>query len=174
MRKRSASVFLIGPMGAGKSTVGRRLAKRLGLEFVDADQVLEQRTGVDIPRIFDVEGEAGFRDRESRLLDELTARHGIVLATGGGAILRDTNRRMLGGRGRVLYLRAGVDTQLARTHGSDRPLLQGQDPRARLQALQAERGPLYDELADVVVDTDHGSMDAVVEQIVEQLERIAP
>ncbi|WP_440996381.1 shikimate kinase AroK [Arhodomonas sp. SL1] len=174
MRRSSAPVFLIGPMGAGKSTVGRRLAARLGLEFVDCDATLEARTGVDIPRIFDIEGEEGFREREGRLLDELTAREGIVLATGGGAVLREANRRMLGARGRVVYLRADVDTQLARVRDSDRPLLRTDDPRARLEALAAERNPLYESIADVTVDTGSGSMDAVVEAIMEQLERIAP
>jgi len=163
-------IFLIGPMGAGKSTVGRRLARRLGLEFIDCDQALEARTGVDIPRIFDVEGEAGFRRREAALIEELTARPGIVLATGGGAVTDPENRRRLAERGLVVYLRAAVDTQLARTRHSSRPLLQCAAPRERLEALLAERAPLYEQLADLIMDAAEGGPERLAARIAARLE----
>ena len=162
-------VFLIGPMGAGKSTIGRRLAERLGLDFVDLDTAIEARTGVDIPRIFDIEGEAGFRRREAELLEELTAHHGIVLATGGGAVLDAANRQYLNQRGLVIYLRAGVATQLARTRNSQRPLLQGEDPEARLRSILETRAPLYESLADLGIDTEDGMPDRIAEQLANQL-----
>ncbi len=163
-------VFLIGPMGAGKSTIGRRLARRLGLEFIDLDAALEARTGVDIPRIFDIEGEAGFRRREAELLDTLTRQAGIVLATGGGAILNADSRRHLGSRGVVIYLRARITTQLARTRGSSRPLLQAADPAARLQQLLDERAPLYESLADLCVDTEDGNPDRLAAELADRLQ----
>lgn len=158
-------IFLIGPMGAGKSTVGRRLARRLGLEFVDCDRALEARTGVAIPRIFDIEGEAGFRSREAALLEELTARPGIVLATGGGVVMDPENRRRLAERGLVVYLRASVDTQLARTRHSSRPLLQCADPRGCLETLLAERGPLYEQLADLTMEAAEGGPERLAARI---------
>lgn len=169
MRQRDR-IFLVGPMGAGKSTVGRRLARRLGLEFVDCDQALEARTGVDIPRIFDIEGEAGFRRREAALIDELTRRRGIVLATGGGAVTDPLSRQHLSERGTVVYLRASVETQLARTRHSSRPLLQCADPRGRLTDLLAARGPLYEAIADIVVDSAEGSPERLATQIAGQLQ----
>lgn len=148
------NVFLVGPMGAGKTTVGRRLAHMLGLEFLDSDALIIERTGVDIATIFDIEGEEGFRNRESRILDELTARQGIVLATGGGAITRETNRNALRSRGYVIYLTVPLELQLRRTRRDrKRPLLQTSDPRARLEQLNRERDPLYREAAHWVVDT---------------------
>jgi shikimate kinase len=159
-------------MGAGKTTIGRRLARTLGLEFVDADHALEERTGVDIPRIFDIEGEEGFRRRETGILRELTERAGIVLATGGGAVQSDTNRRLLAARGIVVYLRASVDTQLSRTRQSDRPLLQTASPRERLQALFDDRSPLYEEVADIVVDTDNGGVERIVADIIKRIDEI--
>ncbi|MEJ2653359.1 MAG: shikimate kinase AroK [Gammaproteobacteria bacterium] len=141
-------------MGAGKSTIGRHLAKSLGMEFVDSDHELERRTGASIPLIFDVEGEAGFRQREKKLIDELTQRTRIVLATGGGVVLDPDNRAWLRERGRVIYLYATVEQLLTRTaKDRNRPLLQTADPRARLQELLQARDPLYREVADVVVDT---------------------
>lgn len=141
-------------MGAGKTTVGRRLAQLSGLDFVDSDDELQRRTGADIPLIFDIEGEEGFRSREKKLLDELTRREDLVLSTGGGAVLDPVNRARLAERGTVVYLCTSVDDQLERTRmDRRRPLLQTEDPRARLEALFAERDPLYREIADIVVDT---------------------
>lgn len=164
-----ARIFLIGPMGAGKSAVGRLLAQRLGYCFVDSDRTLEERTGVDISRIFDVEGEEGFRSREELILQELTQSSDIVLATGGGAVIREGNRACLQERGIVVYLRTTVDTQLIRTRHSHRPLLQTKDPRFRLQELMQTRAPLYEDLADITVDTDHGTIAAIVDDIIQQL-----
>ncbi|EAR21949.1 shikimate kinase AroK [Nitrococcus mobilis] len=162
-------VFLIGPMGAGKSAVGQVLAQRLGRRFLDSDRVLEERTGVDIARIFDVEGEVGFRAREEIVLQDLTRHDGVVLATGGGAVLRERNRVYLRERGLTVYLRTSIDTQLIRTRHSNRPLLQTEDPRARLQEVMLERAPLYETLADITVDTDHGTIAAIVDEIIQRL-----
>ncbi len=163
-------IFLVGPMGAGKTSVGRQLARRLGLEFVDADHEIERRTGVDIPYIFEVEGEAGFRERERRVLAELTLRPGIVLATGGGAVLDEANRAVLAARGTVVYLHASVGEQLRRTRGDRRrPLLQVADPAARLAELMAVREPLYRAVADLVVETDGRGVRSVVGEIVRRL-----
>lgn len=141
-------------MGAGKSTIGRHLAKSLGLEFVDSDHEIERRTGASIPLIFDIEGEAGFRLREKKVIDELSRRTGVVLATGGGAVLDEENRAHLRERGTVIYLYATVDQLLARTaKDRNRPLLQTSDPRARLQQLLEARDLLYREVAALVVDT---------------------
>ena len=141
-------------MGAGKSTIGRLLAKKLHLEFFDSDREIERRTGADIPWIFDVEGENGFRDREEQIIDELTSLDDIVLATGGGAIKRPANRRVLAERGTVVYLEVSLDAQIARTERDrNRPLLQGDDPAGTLRRLMIEREPLYREIADHVVPT---------------------
>ncbi|HEB98818.1 MAG TPA: shikimate kinase AroK [Thiotrichales bacterium] len=168
--KMPGNIFLVGPMGAGKSTIGRQLARELKHEFVDSDREIEERTGVDIPFIFDMEGEAGFRRREARVIDELTRRSGIVLATGGGAVLDPENRRHLASRGTVIYLRTSVDQQLARTaRDKKRPLLQTEDPRARLEELLREREPLYRSVADIVVETDGRSVRDVVRELVRLL-----
>lgn len=170
-----SSLFLIGPMGAGKSTIGRRLAQVLGMTFRDSDSEIERRTGADIPRIFDIEGEAGFRRREHEILDELTRLPGVVLATGGGAVLDTDNRALLAERGSVIYLHASIDQQLRRTaRDRKRPLLQTRDPRARLKQLMAARDPLYREIADLIVDTDGRSVPAVVKDIVRHLRAPAP
>ncbi|AUM13772.1 shikimate kinase AroK [Ketobacter alkanivorans] len=149
------NVILVGPMGAGKSTIGRQLAQALSYEFVDSDHEIEARTGADIPWIFDVEGEEGFRRREETVIDELTQRDGIVLATGGGAITREANRRAISARGIVVYLKTSIEQQLARTaKDRKRPLLQHAEPRKVLTELMKTREPLYLEVADHVVDTD--------------------
>lgn len=162
----SASIFLVGPMGAGKSAVGRKLAEELGREFLDSDEVIESRTGVDIPYIFEREGESGFRARERQIIDELTQLPGIVLATGGGAAQDPANRAHLGERGRVVYLHASVDQQLRRTRsGRERPMLKGGDPREILEALMAVRDPQFREIADVIVETDGRRVTAVTREI---------
>jgi shikimate kinase len=168
--KTPGSLFLTGPMGAGKSTIGRQLSRQLKMPFHDSDHEIEQRTGVDIPLIFELEGEAGFRKRESAVIDELTRLPDIVLATGGGAILDPENRQHLSSRGQVIYLYASVNQQLKRTRRDrNRPLLQTADPRARLEELMAVRDPLYREIADMIVDTDGMHVRDVVRQIMQQL-----
>jgi len=160
------NVFLVGPMGSGKSAVGRQLAGRLGLEFRDSDTEVEARTGVDIPYIFDREGEAGFRVREREVLDELTQLPQLVLATGGGAVLDHDNRARLRSRGCVVYLRTSVNQQLARTRRSaNRPLLNTPDPRGTLERLMQVRSPLYEQTADLTVDTDGRRVRSVVDEI---------
>ena len=169
--KTPGSLFLTGPMGAGKSTIGQQLSKQLDLPFQDSDHEIETRTGVDIPLIFELEGEAGFRKRESVVIDELTQLAGIVLATGGGAILDPANREHLGNRGKVIYLHASVNQQLKRTRmDRNRPLLQTEDPRARLEELMAIRDPLYREIASIVINTDGMRVRDVVKKILEMLE----
>ncbi len=168
------SIFLVGPMGAGKTTIGRQLAQALGRPFHDSDREIEQRTGVDIPTIFEYEGEEGFREREAAVIDELTRLPEIVLATGGGSVLRPENRHALAGRGLVVYLKTPVSLQLARTaHDRNRPLLQTEDPEARLRALYEERDPLYREVADLTLDTGRLSIRQIVRRIEDRLNRPA-
>jgi shikimate kinase len=165
------NIILVGPMGSGKSAVGRLLADRLGLTLVDSDVEIEARTGVDIPYIFEREGEAGFRAREAEVLDELTQRHGVLVATGGGAVLDPRTRQRLRARGRVVYLRTSVDQQLARTRRTaQRPLLNNPDPRGTLERLMAQRSALYEEVADVTVDTDGRKVKTVVDEILRRLD----
>jgi len=167
------SVFLVGPMGAGKSAVGRKLAEELGCEFLDSDEVIESRTGVDIAYIFEREGESGFRARERQVLDELTKMPGVVLATGGGAVQDAVNRGRLGSRGCVVYLHASVDQQLRRTRTSrQRPMLKGGDAREILEGLMAVRDPQYREIADVIVETDGRRVTAVTREIRRRLEEL--
>ncbi|MCB1823826.1 MAG: shikimate kinase AroK [Candidatus Competibacteraceae bacterium] len=165
-------MFLIGPMGAGKTTIGRRLAQVLNREFVDSDQEIEQRAGASIPLIFELEGEAGFRAREKAVIAELTQRSNLVLATGGGAVLDPDNRNCLRERGFVIYLWATVDEQLLRTRmDSNRPLLQTADPRARLAQLFEQRDPLYRATADLVIQSDGQAVRKVMGRILGVLNR---
>jgi len=167
------NIFLVGPMGAGKSTVGRQLAKTLNMEFVDCDREIEDRTGVTIAVIFELEGEEGFRKRECAMIEQLTERDGIVLATGGGAVLDEENRSRLRTRGFAIYLNAPIELLLERTaRDKQRPLLQTDDPRAMLTALAAEREPLYQQVADMVVKTDRRTARHVVKEIVRILSEL--
>ena len=153
----STNLFLVGPMGAGKTTVGRRVAETLGMQFFDVDHEIEMRSGAEVGLIFELEGEAGFRKRESDLLDELTSCNDIVLSTGGGAVLAATNRVRLRERGFVVYLETTVEQQLRRlAHDRKRPLLVAPDRRERLLALANEREPLYREIAELVIASAHG------------------
>ena len=164
------SVFLVGPMGSGKSAVGRQLARALHLPFHDSDSEIERRTGVDIPFIFDKEGEAGFRQREREAIEALTALEAIVLATGGGAVLLAENRNLLSQRGCVVYLQTSVAQQAERVrHGRNRPLLADGDPATRLGHLMDARAPLYSEIADIVVPTDGRRVNNVAEQVLREL-----
>lgn len=160
------NIYLVGLMGAGKTSVGRLLAKHLGKVFYDCDQEIERATGVKIPVIFEIEGEAGFRAREAKLLAELVSRENIVLATGGGAVLSAANRKLLAGNGIVVYLRAATADLARRTrYDRNRPLLSTADPFARLEQLFAERDPLYREIADIIVDTGSQSLGALAQKL---------
>jgi shikimate kinase len=165
------NIFLIGPMGVGKSTIGRLLASSLDMPFFDSDREIEFATGADIPWIFDVEGEQGFRIREARMIETLSRRKGIILATGGGAILAPESRACLHERGTVVYLRASVAQQLERT-GKDknRPLLQTENPLVKIKGLFKIREPLYRETAHLIIDTSRRSPRTVSADIVRQLE----
>jgi len=164
------NLFLIGPMGAGKSAVGRQLARLMHLEFVDSDEEIENRTGVDISFIFEKEGEDGFRKREVKVIDELSQRQGIVLATGGGVVLDADSRSRLGARGFVVYLHTTVQQQLDRTQrGRNRPLLKNGDKADVLEALMVERDPLYCEIADLTVETDGRRVQSVARDIVDAI-----
>ena len=165
------NIFLVGPMGAGKSTIGRHLAEMLHLEFYDSDQEIERRTGADIAWVFDLEGEESFRVREENVIQDLTELQGIVLATGGGSVLSKETRNRLSARGIVVYLETPIEKQVARTQrDKKRPLLQTkEEPKEVLERLAAERNPLYREIADLTVRTDEQSARAVANQIIEQL-----
>lgn len=172
---RIGKVFLVGPMGVGKTTIGRILAERLGLDFYDSDLQIEASTGADIPWIFDVEGEAGFRAREARMLNELTRKRNIVLATGGGAVLSEENRKRLRKRGVVVYLRATAEQLTERTaKDQSRPLLRDADPEGRIRELLAERDPLYRDVADLVVDASRRNPRNVSRDIARRLDELAP
>ena len=165
------NIFLIGLMGAGKTTIGRQIANELSLEFFDSDHEIEKRTGVTITHIFDIEGESGFRTRETKVLDELTDKKGIVLATGGGAILKAENRQFLMSRGTTIYLYANVDTLFERTSKDrNRPLLQTENPKEKLEELFAIRDPLYRETADIIIDTGKDSVRLALKEILENLQ----
>ena len=164
------SIFLVGPMGAGKSTIGRLLSAELHSEFFDSDKVIEERCGANIPWIFDMEGETGFREREEQVIDELTQMTDIVLATGGGAVLRDANRKHLSSRGTVVYLCTSVEQQLARTaKDRNRPLLQQDNPEQILRELFLQRDPLYRSIADIIIETDQRNPKWVVQELKKRL-----
>lgn len=164
------NVFLVGPMGAGKSTIGRHLADELHLDFYDSDHEIERRTGADIAWIFDLEGEEGFRKREETVIHDLTDKQGIVLATGGGSIVSKNVRNRLSARGIVVYLQTTIDKQVARTQRDKRrPLLQNGDPELVLRSLAENRNPLYEEVADYVIETDDQSARAVANQIINKI-----
>lgn len=169
------NIFLVGMMGAGKTTVGRALAKKLNKRFIDSDHEIEARTGASISLIFEIEGEAGFRQREAEVIADLAAQKDIVLATGGGAVLRPENRACLKSHGTVIYLRASVASVLQRTsHDKSRPLLQTDDPRKRIEELIKQREPLYTEVADIVIDTGRPNVQSLVQAIITQLEQRDP
>jgi len=169
------NIFLIGLMGAGKTTIGRALGRRLHLRFMDSDHEIEERTGVSIRTIFELEGEAGFRARESSTIADLTLRQGIILATGGGAILQEETRHNLRERGIVIYLRARPEDLYKRTkHDRDRPLLQADDPLGKLRDLLAARKPFYEETAHIVVDTADQGVPRLIANIERELLTFQP
>ena len=169
---KNKNIFLIGLMGAGKTTIGRQIASELSLEFFDSDHEIENRTGVSITHIFDIEGEAGFRKRETAMLDELTNKKGIVLATGGGAVLKPENRQFLMSRGTTIYLYANIETLFERTSKDrNRPLLQIDNPREKLEELFEIRDPLYRETADIIIDTGKDSVRLALKEILEKLQK---
>lgn len=168
----SGNIFLVGPMGSGKSTIGRQLAKRLHRRFYDSDREIEKRTGVSISWIFEREGEAGFREREQKTIEELTALDGIVMATGGGAVLSEANRQYLK-RGKVVYLAASAEQLYRRTaRDTSRPLLQVDNRRQQIKQLMAQRDPLYREVADIVLQTGDQSVTRTVNAVLKQLQQL--
>jgi shikimate kinase len=168
---RPQNIFLVGPMGAGKSTIGRQLAQALGYEFQDSDHEIQRRTGVDIATIFEYEGEHGFRSRERQIIEELAAQDNLVLATGGGAVLLPENRQQLAARGLVIYLHCSPEQQYARTaRDRNRPLLETPDRQQTLRDLMAEREPIYRQIADLVVSTERRGTSSVVKEIRRRLE----
>ena len=169
----ASNVFLIGPMGAGKSTIGRQLAALLKKDFLDVDHDIERRTGAAIPLIFEIEGESGFRRRETLAIDELTRKTNVVLATGGGAVLDADNRKALRERGSVVYLRAEIDILVERTRRDrNRPLLQTPDPRAKLEEIMRVREPLYRATAHVIIETDRRNPQMVARDVADNLKSL--
>ncbi|MGA8147139.1 MAG: shikimate kinase [Gallionellaceae bacterium] len=174
IRRSSGNIFLVGMMGAGKTTVGKLLAHNMDKTFVDSDEEIQQRTGVTISHIFDVEGEAGFRRRESIAIQELVKRDNLVLATGGGAVLSEQNRNALRDNGIVVYLKSSVSDLWRRTrHDRNRPLLQTDDPRAKLKSLYEQRDPLYMQSADLIIPTGKQSVHSLVLQLQQELNRFS-
>ena len=171
MKNSVENIFLIGPMGAGKTTIGKLLAQELKLDFYDSDREIESRTGADIAWIFDMEGEEGFRKREAKVIEELSTRSKIVLATGGGVVLLEQNRRFLHSRGTVIYLMTTINQQLERTlRNQKRPLLQNiDDPETKLRDLMKEREPLYREIADYMVMTSRRNAKAVCNELTQHI-----
>ena len=171
--KKYKNIYLIGLMGSGKTTLGKILSKKLDKHFYDSDQVIEEKLGVNVPMIFEYEGESGFRNRESAVIDELTQQRGVVLATGGGVILRPENRSHLAARGLVIYLSASVKQLYKRTRmDRNRPLLQTDNPREQLQRLHDERDPLYREISDLVVETDNRSVQQAIPDLIRKIEQL--
>lgn len=167
---RKQNIFLIGPMGVGKSSVGRLLAKQLQKNFFDSDQVVESLTGANIAWIFDIEGEAGFRKREAKVIDDLTNKQNIILSTGGGTVVTKENRQFLSQRGTVIFLHANLDNQYKRTRRDEnRPLLQTENVREKIDQLWDDRLPLYEEIADYTFDTSDKSVTIVCQEIVNKL-----
>jgi len=166
------NIFLIGPMGAGKTTMGRQIAKRLHMDFEDSDHAIEAHTGADIPLIFEKEGEEGFRKREIAVIDELTQLKHLVLATGGGAILAEENRQHLKNRGIVIYLHSDIKYLIDRTrHDKNRPLLQTADPAAKLRELMIIREPLYRQTADIIINTGQQSIKTVISTMLDKIKK---
>ena len=165
------NIFLIGPMGAGKSSVGKYLAEQLNMDFYDTDEEIEKRTGVDIGWIFDIEGEEGFRKRETEVISEISKLQNVVLATGGGSVLEGINRELLKNRGAVVYLHVSLEFQHTRTiNESRRPLLRVKNREEVLEKFQEERTPIYESMADVTIATDKRSIRAVTDDIIQWLE----
>ena len=172
-KRKSRNVFLVGMMGAGKTTVGKALAQQMCKTFIDSDEEIQQRTGVTIPHIFDIEGEDGFRQREGSVIQDLVKRDNLVLATGGGAVLSELNREALSRNGLVVYLKSTVHDLWQRTrHDRNRPLLQTDDPRAKLKDLFELRDPLYTQVADLVMPTGKQSVHSLVSLLRQEIERI--
>ena len=168
----TGNIFIIGPMGAGKTVIGRRLAKELKCDFLDSDQEIEKRTGASISLIFEIEGELGFRKRECTMLEELTQRQGAIISTGGGVVIERKNRELLARHGFVIYLHAPLDKLIERTsRDRNRPLLQTEKPRKRLEALIDERDPLYRQVADLIIDTGHRTVRNIVHDLVDKIKR---
>jgi len=166
------NIFLIGPMGAGKTTMGRQIAKRLHMNFEDSDHAIEAHTGADIPLIFEKEGEDGFRKREILIIDELTQQPNLVLATGGGAVLAAENREHLKSRGIVIYLHSDIKYLIERTrHDKNRPLLQTPNPAAKLKELMTIREPLYRQTADIIVNTGQQSIKTVINTLLDKIKK---
>jgi len=171
----AGNLFLVGLMGAGKTTVGRTLARETGKSFYDSDHEIEARAGVRIATIFEIEGEPAFRERERKTIAELAERQNIVLATGGGAVTHPDTRRVLAANGTVIYLRASIDDLLLRTQNDkNRPLLQTADPRAKLESLFAQRDPLYREVADIIIDTSRQNVHLLVSRLLQKLAHSSP
>ena len=171
----TGNIFLVGPPACGKTTLGEHLAARLGLEFCDSDKAIEERTGLSVAEIFEREGEARFREHETAAILELTQKKSIVLATGGGAVLSEQNRRCLRTHGTVVYLKVSVETQLARTTGDrSRPLLTGSDPRAALEQITRTRETFYTQIADITLNVDNKPLNDIGDMLVNELSRLKP